>query len=97
MSSLKRLSNLSIDSNDLAYALISHALTRNGAELAHRFTDPEMGRVRLFWDDRRLVSLELNPAGNIQVRAIPFDDGLHDDLLNELHVSQRNRLAGGAR
>jgi hypothetical protein len=97
MRSLERLSNLSIDSNDLAYALIGHALIRNGAELAHRFTDPELGRVSLYWDDRLLVSVELSPAGNLQVRAIPFDDGLHDELLNELHTSQHNRLAGGAR
>ena len=94
---MKGLSNLSIDSNDLAYGLIGHALIRNGAELAHRFTDPELGRVCQYWDDRLLVSVELSPAGNIQVRAIPFDDDLHDDLLNELHLSQSNRLAGGAR
>ncbi len=86
------LSNLSINSNDLAYALI-----HNGAERAHRFTDPELGKVELYCDDWLLVSVELSPAGNIQARAIPFDDDLHDDLLNELHVSQRNRLAGSAR
>ena len=89
--------NLSIDSNDLGYALIGHALIRNGAERTHRFTDPELGKVELYWDDRLLVSLELSPAGSIQVRVIPFDDDLGGDLLKELQTSQRNGRTEGAR